>query len=135
MTGSAVEQIRSRVSASRLHCSSALPPSPAGWRRTSEQCGSRCCVSAVSAPSLSPPGYALPSPPNRISPFSHPWRSRQPDEPVGTASVQDPRIRTAHMSASDLADEYNAVMADVIAVAGELWRTLAWRSTCELQNR
>jgi len=39
------------------------------------------------------------------------------------------------MSASDLADEYNAVMADVIAVAGELWRTLAWRSTCELQNR
>src|ERR1700737_1482714 len=89
MTGSAVEQIRSQVSASLLRCSSAQPSSPCCSRRTSEQYGSRCCVSAVSAPSLSPPGYALPSPPGRISPLSRPSLSRQPHEPVGPASVGD----------------------------------------------
>src|SRR5260370_21281847 len=44
-------------------------------------------------------------------------RGRTPSS-LRQSRCRDPRLRTAYMSASDLADEYDAVMADVIAVAG-----------------
>src|SRR5258708_1366533 len=43
-------------------------------------------------------------------------RGRTPSS-LRQSRCRDPRLRTAYMSASDLADEYDAVMADVIAVA------------------
>src|SRR5260370_7629716 len=47
---------------------------------------------------------------------------------------RDPRLRSAYMSASDLADEYDAVMADVIAVAGGCSQA-DWTTSCINEQR
>src|SRR5258708_14126148 len=60
-------------------------------------------------------------------------RGRTPSS-LRQSRCRDPRLRTAYMSASDLADEYDAVMADVIAVAGGCSQAY-WTTSCINEQR
>src|SRR5260370_37954550 len=60
-------------------------------------------------------------------------RGRTPSS-LRQSRCRDPRLRTAYMSASDLADEYDAVMADVIAGAGGCSQA-DWTTSCINEQR